>query len=98
MKRLRLLWHRLAGVLLRTRRENELASEIENHIAWQTEDNIRAGMSPEAARRAALVKFGVSSQSRRSIAISAAYRNLRLCCKTCALLCARLASAPVSLR
>jgi predicted permease len=45
-------------VLLRTRRENELASEIENHIAWQTEDNIRAGMSPEAARRAALVKFG----------------------------------------
>jgi macrolide transport system ATP-binding/permease protein len=58
MKRLRLFWNRLSGTLFHARREGELASEIENHIAWQTEDNIRAGMSPEQARHAALVKFG----------------------------------------
>jgi predicted permease len=45
-------------MVLRTRRETELAGEIENHIAWQTEDNMRAGMAPEEARRAALIKFG----------------------------------------
>ena len=58
MKRLRLFWNRLAGTLFHARREGELTSEIENHLAWQTEDNIRAGMSPEQARRAALLKFG----------------------------------------
>jgi predicted permease len=52
------LWQRVAGLFLRRRREQELASEIDNHIAWQTEDYIRAGMSPEEARRASLVKFG----------------------------------------
>src|SRR5258708_3783648 len=58
MKGLRLLWNRLAGTMFHARREGELASEIENHLVWQTEDNIRAGMSPEQARRAALLKFG----------------------------------------
>jgi hypothetical protein len=40
------------------RRESELADEIELHIQMQVDDNVRIGMSPQAARRAAQVKFG----------------------------------------
>jgi putative ABC transport system permease protein len=36
----------------------EFAAEIESHIAMQIEDNVRAGMAPDEARRTALVKFG----------------------------------------
>ena len=38
--------------------EERLRAEIEDHIALQTEDNIRAGLSPDQARRQALLKFG----------------------------------------
>ena len=58
MRALRLLWNRLAGLTSRSRRESELASEFENHLACLTEDNIRAGMSADQARRAAALKFG----------------------------------------
>ena len=38
--------------------EKELQAEIEEHLALQTADNIRAGLSPEEARRQAALKFG----------------------------------------
>ncbi len=58
MKGLRRFWNRLAGTIASTRRENELTAEIEEHLQSQTEDNIRSGMPPAEARRAALLKFG----------------------------------------
>jgi predicted permease len=58
MRRLRLAWSRLTGALFGRRRDHELASEIESHIQLHTDDNIRAGMSPSEARRAALLRFG----------------------------------------
>lgn len=42
----------------RARRERELADEIASHIEMHTADNLRLGMPPEEARRAALVKLG----------------------------------------
>jgi len=42
----------------RARREREFAEELESHLALHIEDNLRAGMSPEEARRRALVKLG----------------------------------------
>ena len=51
------LW-RAVDPLVRRRRERDLAEEIESHIQIHTDENIRAGMSPDAARRAALVKLG----------------------------------------
>ena len=51
------LW-RAIDPLVRRRRERDLAEEIESHIQIHTDENIRAGMSPDAARRAALVKLG----------------------------------------
>lgn len=49
---------RLFGLLWRARREREFAEELESHLALHIEDNLRAGMSPEEARRQALIKLG----------------------------------------
>src|ERR1044072_9320690 len=49
---------RLFGLIHRTRREREFAEELESHLAFHIDDNLRAGMSPEEARRQALVKLG----------------------------------------
>ncbi len=49
---------RFFGVFHRKRREREFAEELEGHLALHIEDNLRAGMSPEEARRRALLKLG----------------------------------------
>ncbi len=41
-----------------SRRERELADELAVHLEMHTEDNLRAGMSPEMARREAFLKLG----------------------------------------
>lgn len=51
-------WKRCAGLFGRERRDAELAEELEAHLALHTEDGVRAGMSREDARRAALLKLG----------------------------------------
>ena len=53
---------RLFGSFHRNRREREFAEELESHLAMHIEDNLRAGMSPEEARRVALVKLGGVTQ------------------------------------
>jgi len=49
---------RLFGLFHRARREREFAEELESHLALHIEDNLRAGMSPEEARRQAHIKLG----------------------------------------
>src|ERR1035441_4203609 len=49
---------RLLNFTTRRRGDERLREEIESHIATQTEENIRAGMTPEEARRQARLKFG----------------------------------------
>ena len=58
MGTIRALLSRLNGSLNKQRRERELAEEFESHLAMQIEDNLRAGISPEQARREALLKSG----------------------------------------
>ncbi len=53
---------RLFGLFHRRRREREFAKELESHLAMHIEDNLRAGMSPEEARRRALIKLGGVTQ------------------------------------
>ena len=55
---------RLAGVFVRRRREQELARELESHLELHIDDNLRAGMSPEEARRVALVRLGGIEQTK----------------------------------
>ena len=58
MRRLRAWFLRLGGLLDRERCERELAEELESHLQMHIEDNLRAGMSAEGARRQALIKLG----------------------------------------
>ncbi len=58
MRRIRAFLMRLGGLFHKGRRDRDLVEEIESHLQLQIEDNLRAGMSPEGARRNALLKFG----------------------------------------
>ena len=58
MKALRRFCNRLIGTFGGHRREADVAGEMEAHIQMLTDDNIRRGMSPADARRAAQLKFG----------------------------------------
>ena len=71
MKRLRRLFQRLTSWSTSTRDEELLRAEFEEHIAMQTAENLRAGLSPIEARRQALLKFGSVE------AIKDAYRDQR---------------------
>jgi putative ABC transport system permease protein len=58
MRALRVWLRRIAGTFDTRRRDRELAEEIESHLAMHIEDNIRQGMTPEDARRAAVLRLG----------------------------------------
>ena len=58
MRRLRAWLIRAAGMFRTGRREREMADEIESHLQLHTDENIRRGLSPEAARRAAVLTLG----------------------------------------
>jgi putative ABC transport system permease protein len=58
MRPLRRFWRRLRETLNSTPRDDEFADEIETHVHMMTEDMVRSGMSPEDARRAAVLRFG----------------------------------------
>ena len=58
MRILRRTWKRLTGTFASARRERDLAAEMEAHLYMQTEDNVARGLSPQEARREALLKFG----------------------------------------
>ncbi|HEX4167185.1 MAG TPA: ABC transporter permease [Bryobacteraceae bacterium] len=49
---------RLRASAARRRDEDRLNQEIEEHLAIQVEENLRAGWSPTEARRQAVLKFG----------------------------------------
>ena len=72
---IRVFIHRLRGLFLKRKLEQELEDEILSHLDMQIEDNLRQGMSPDEARYEALRKFGgveqvkESYRDRRSLAV-----------------------------
>ena len=58
MRALKRFFMRLANFATRRRDDERLKEEIEEHIALQTAENLRAGLSPIEARRQAMLKFG----------------------------------------
>src|SRR5882757_7048402 len=58
MRALRRFFTRLFTVATRPAQDERLKEEIDQHIALQTEENLRAGLSPVEARRQAMLKFG----------------------------------------
>src|SRR5271156_3168451 len=64
MPALRSFFARLAGVFTGQRRDRELTDELESHLQLHIDDNLRRGMSPEEARREALIQLGGVEQTK----------------------------------
>jgi predicted permease len=64
MKFLRRFLIRLANFATRRSADQRLQDEIAEHLAFQTEENMRAGMSPAEARRQAALKLGAAQAIR----------------------------------
>jgi macrolide transport system ATP-binding/permease protein len=58
MKSLRRFLTRMSNLTRRPAYDERLKEEIEEHIALQTAENLRAGLLPVEARRQAMLKFG----------------------------------------
>lgn len=65
MRKLRALIIRLFGLFRARHHEADFAAELESHLALHIEDGIRAGLSPEEARRQALIRLGGMEQTRQ---------------------------------
>jgi predicted permease len=63
---LRALGLRLLGLFRARRPEDDFATELESHVALHTDDGIRAGLTPEEARRQALIRLGGAEQTRQA--------------------------------
>jgi len=57
---------RLAGLFRKRKIDGQFAEELESHLQLHIEDNLRAGMTPEAARRDALMKLGGVEQTKEN--------------------------------
>jgi predicted permease len=64
MDLIRTLFSRINGLFARPGRDAELDEELRAHIELATEENLRKGMSAEAARTQALRSFGGVTQTR----------------------------------
>jgi predicted permease len=71
MSSVRVWFARLGGLFGRERQDRELDAEMASHLAMHIEDNVRAGMTAEEARRQALLKLGGVEQTKES------YRDYR---------------------
>src|SRR4030095_3758960 len=66
MRQLRAWLLRLKGMFAKDAWERELADEIESHLQMHIDDNMRAGMSPQEARRVAVMKLGGVDQTKEA--------------------------------
>lgn len=64
MRSLRGWFNRLFGFVGRDRRETEFDAELESHLQMHIDDNLRAGMTLDDARREALIRLGGVEQTR----------------------------------
>jgi len=64
MRKLRALLLRLKGLF--SKNDRDFADELESHLQMHIDDNIRAGMSPDEARRTAVMKLGGVDQTKEA--------------------------------
>jgi len=62
LRKVRALWMRLVGG-----HADEFDAELESHLAMHIEDGVRTGMTPEQARRRALIALGGTEQTRQAV-------------------------------
>ncbi|HEU0092322.1 MAG TPA: permease prefix domain 1-containing protein, partial [Vicinamibacteria bacterium] len=64
MRRLRAFWLRATALFRRGRWERELDEGLASHLEMHVEDGIRSGLTPDEARRSALLKLGGVEQAK----------------------------------
>jgi hypothetical protein len=62
------VFRRVANLFRRSSVDRDIAEELQSHIDLRIEANLAAGMSPEAARRDALLHFGNPTSTRERVA------------------------------
>lgn len=70
------LMRRIRNLFRRNHLTNEIDEELQAHIAMRTDDNIARGMSPEDARRDALLRFGNCASTRERVTAADAVLSL----------------------
>ena len=71
MHTLRAFGLRLLALFHSRRSGDDFAAELESHVALHTDEGVRAGLTPQEARRQALIRLGGAEQTRQ------AYRERR---------------------
>ena len=78
------VFRRLVNTFSRSKLHQEIDAEIQAHVEMRIADNLAAGMSPEEARRDALIRFGSRVVMRERVtaadaatALDAVWRDLR---------------------
>ena len=66
MRQLRAWLLRLQGLFTKAARDRDFTDELESHLQMHIDDNIRAGMSPQEARRVAVMKLGGVDQTKEA--------------------------------
>ena len=66
MRHLRALWLRLLGFFASSRASADFDAELDSHLQMHIDDNLRAGMTAEQARRQALIQLGGLEQTRQA--------------------------------
>jgi len=66
MRILRVSFLRLRGFFLKKSHERDFAAEMDSHLQLHIEDNLRAGMTHEQARREAILKLGWIEQTKEN--------------------------------
>jgi putative ABC transport system permease protein len=78
MRLLKRLLARFCNLASRQSDDQRFLEEMEEHISRQTEEHLRAGMTPAEARRQALLKFGAVEASTHSGRAFARFRDLTI--------------------
>ncbi len=60
---MRELWEKALSLFRKRALDSEFNEELSAHIEMAVEDNIRAGMNPEEARRSAMIRLGGADQT-----------------------------------
>ena len=64
---LRAFVQRVSGLFNKSQRDRDLEAELESHIQLHIDDNLKAGMTPEEARRQAVLKLGGVESAKESV-------------------------------
>ena len=81
--------HRFRSFFRKSQLDRELDAEMAAHLELAIEENLQRGMSPEEARRQALVGFGGTEQAKEHHRETRSLPLLEICHKTCAIRYAR---------